>query len=433
MKKALIITYYWPPSGGAGVQRWVKFVKYLPNFGFEPIVLTVDPDCANYPVLDESLADEITADLQVFYTKTSEPFNLYKKATNTLTIPQAGFANESNVGLLQKITRFIRGNFFIPDARKGWNKFALKKARELIKKHEIKAVITTSPPHSSQLIGLSLKKDFNIKWIADLRDPWTDIYYYDQMYHTSLAKRADRSLEKQVLKQADHVITVSNTIESLFYSKIRSVERDKFIVIPNGFDEEDFKKTTPVEKGKFIIAYTGTLATTYNIESFLKAVLKLSEEIKSDKILVRFVGIVTEKYKRLIRNTNLSNITEFVDHVKHAESIKFLQQSSILFLAIPDVQHNEGILTGKLFEYLGSGKSILAIGPVNGDASNIIRECNAGEMFDYGDQDKIFDFLKQKYDQWESGKIYQDEIDKVSKYSRKKLTKKLADLINDNN
>ncbi|MBA4322070.1 MAG: hypothetical protein C0408_04570, partial [Odoribacter sp.] len=183
MAKVLIITYYWPPGSGAGVQRWLKFSKYLPEFGIEPVILTVDPEYAAYPATDKSLQTEISNDLKIHKTRATDYFRIYKK--DKTKIPSAGFASNSDKGLKSKILRFIRGNFFIPDPRKGWNKYAFRKACEIIDNEGIKIVITTSPPHSTQLTGLKLKKKYPyIKWISDLRDPWTDIYYYNEFYPT---------------------------------------------------------------------------------------------------------------------------------------------------------------------------------------------------------------------------------------------------------
>ena len=428
MKKILIITYYWPPSGGAGVQRWVKFVKYLTNFDIEPIVLTVDKQFASYPIIDQTLEDEVPERTMVCYTKSSEPFGAYQKLSGKKDIPYSGFANESKVSFSQKTMRFIRGNFFIPDARKGWNKYAFEKASQLITEHGIKTVITTSPPHSSQLIGLKLKKELNINWIADLRDPWTDIYYYDQLYHTSIAKKIDRNYERKVLVESDKVIVVSDAIKKQFLTKDAAIKSSKFSIIPNGFDESDFTDKPIRDENRFIITYTGTIAPNYNIESFLKAVLRLHEETNDDRILLRFVGVVADHFKNLIENTNLQQCTEFIGHVKHSRSIQYLNQSAILFLAIPDVQHNKGILTGKLFEYLGSRKPIVGVGPVDGDAARIISECRAGKMYNYHDQDKLFDYLMLLYNQWLQNKQLISS-EKVISYSRKRLTEKLAYLI----
>jgi hypothetical protein len=203
-RKVLIITYYWPPSGGAGVQRWLKFAKYLPEFGVEPIVLTVDPKYASYPQRDESLEKDIHQKLKVYKTKTFEPLNLLSGILGKKNVPYGGFTNVNKKSFLQTILRFIRGNFFIPDARVGWNNYAYKKAKEIIEEYKIDTVITTSPPHSTQLIGLELKKKLSITWIADFRDPWTDIYYYKDLLHTCLAKRLDKNKEQEVSNNLFH-------------------------------------------------------------------------------------------------------------------------------------------------------------------------------------------------------------------------------------
>ena len=217
MKKVLVITYYWPPSGGAGVQRWVKFIKYFKDQNINPFIISVDPDFASYPLIDNSLKNDIPDNTNVYLTKTNEPYSLYKKINNNQT-PYAGFANEGRPNFFQKIARFIRGNFFIPDSRKGWNNFAYKKAVEILEKENIDTVITTSPPHSTQLIGLKLKETQNIKWIADLRDPWTDIYYYKSMLHTKWAKQngfndtcsAAASVMKNKKKHSTRVVKMAN-------------------------------------------------------------------------------------------------------------------------------------------------------------------------------------------------------------------------------
>lgn len=427
MKKVLIITYYWPPSGGAGVQRWVKFAKYLPGLGFEPIILTVNPEYASYPLIDETLVQEISDKIKVFYTKSREPFKFYKKISGSDEIPHSGFANQTKVSFFNKISRFIRGNFFIPDPRKGWNKFALAEAKKLIRDFNISTVITTSPPHSTQLIGLELKKYFDIDWIADIRDPWTDIYYYDKLYHTAWAKRADQQYERSVIQKADRVIVVSNAIKNQFLAKSVDLKKNKFSVIPNGFDEADFKQKQLAETDQFIITYTGTIAPNYDIEGFLDALKKLSE--KENSIRLRFVGAVSENFKKMINESSLRDITEYIDHVKHDDSINYLLNTTVLFLAIPHSKNNEGVLTGKLFEYLASRKPIVAIGPVDGDAAKTINECNAGRMFDYSDQKGILDYLKTQINQWKKGKIPVVSNQKVESYSRKNLTKELVKVL----
>lgn len=429
LKKVLIITYYWPPSGGGGVQRWVKFVKYLPKFNIEPIVLTVDSDYAAYPLLDDSLFKDVDTGLEVSRTKSFEPLNLYSKVSPNKEIPYGGFANEENPGVFQMISRFIRGNFFIPDARIGWNNFAFRKAMELIRKYNIDTVITSSPPHSTQLIGLKLKQELGIHWIADMRDPWTDIYYYKKMFHTSLAKKLDRRKEYDVLMNADKIIVVSDSIKRLFNKKITDKNNDKIVVIPNGFDDIDFTNSDIVPNDNFTITYTGTIADNYNIDGFIKALISFKERNTDARIQLKFVGHVSKKYHTMLESSLLNNICVFHNHVDHDSSISFLQKSDSLFLAIPNVPHNDGILTGKLFEYLASQKPVIGVGPVDGDASSIISECKAGEMFNYDAVDEIEKYIETLYREWQDSKSVKLTDSRYLKYTRENLTKKLASLI----
>jgi len=424
MKKVLIITYYWPPSGGAGVQRWVKFSKYLRLYGYEPIVLTVNPEVASYPILDKSLEKEVQ-NIKVYRTNTFEPFNLYKKLLGKTEIPYSGFANETNPGIFDKISRFLRGNLFIPDARVGWNKYALRVARELIKKYKIENLITSSPPHSTQLIGLKLSKEFRLNWIADLRDPWTDIYYYKELLHTKFAKRYDKKMELEVLSKADKVVVVSSSIKQTFQKKIKNNGSEKIIVVPNGFDEEDFKTINKVRNISFTIGYIGTLADSYNVENLISVL----EKFKDKNIELKFVGKVTDSLKEMIRRRGLTSVTSFLNHVEHQEAVQYMCSSDLLLLAIPDMKNNEGILTGKLFEYLATGNPILGIGPPDGDAAKIISSCNAGVMFDYDDEYvKMFNYLNDCYNNWEKGVISSAEV-KCLDYSRKELTRQISELL----
>jgi len=327
-KKVLIITYYWPPSGGAGVQRWLKFVKYLPEFGWEPVVLTVDPEKASYGQKDESLKREIRKGMEVHCTSTFELYSVYQRFSSKKEIPYGGFSNEGNISLFQRFSRFVRGNFFLPDPRKGWNRFAYKKAKELICKHRIDTVITTSPPHSTQLIGLKLKKHLGISWIADLRDPWTDIYYYKDFHHTSLARRIDLYYEKKVLAGADQLITVSPALKRLFLSKAKGIPEDKITVIPNGYDEDDFpEKIEQPNTDRFVITYTGTIAESYDLSGFIQA-LKSSDESFKKKLLLRFVGNVPETIVKQFHQAGLERNLDLAGYVPHKKSVQYLFTSN---------------------------------------------------------------------------------------------------------
>jgi glycosyltransferase involved in cell wall biosynthesis len=426
MKKILILTYYWPPSGGAGVQRWLKFTKYLPDFGFEPVVLTVDPDYGSYPQKDESLLAEVLPDCKVYRTKTFELYNFYKVFSGKKEIPYGGFANEKEPGFVQKIIRILRSHLFIPDPRKGWNKYAYRKAAELIKEFNIDTVITTSPPHSTQLIGLRLKKNFSIRWVADLRDPWTDIFYYKSLYHSRFSASIDKGLERKVLANADAVITVSKALKESFSHKIGEILSPKIFVIPNGFDTDDFNQKVLPDNKEFIITYTGTLSNEYKTDVFLCVVKELIQEDCSIKL--RFIGRFPQTLSDMVQTVGLSGSCEFISYVPHDQSIRYLMQSNALLLIIPDVKENNGILTGKLFEYIGSERPIIGIGPEGCDAAGIIAETHSGEMYGYNDAAALKKAIRDYYSLFVAHKpaIHPQNTHMFSRYE---LTRKLSEIL----
>jgi glycosyltransferase involved in cell wall biosynthesis len=427
--KVLLFTYYWPPSGGAGVQRWLKFCKYLPQFGVQPIVITVDEKQASYPILDHSFSNDISKELNVIKTNSFEPLNYYQKLSGRKQVPFAGFANETSENWKHEVSRFIRGNFFIPDARKGWNKYAIAAAEKMIETQNIHTIITTSPPHSTQLIGLKLKEKYNLNWVADLRDPWTDIYYYKKMNHTFIAKRIDALYEKDVLEKADKVVVVSDFIKQLFLKKSNKINPEKIFVIPNGFDEDDFVLTHEIKKRDHIlIAYNGTLSDDYPIKSFIEALKTVLHENTSIMLSVQFTGSVSQEVKQYITK-EIPNNCLFSDHVPHKKSVEILLESDILLLLIPEVANNEGILTGKLFEYLAAENPILCIGPKRGNAAAIIEKCMSGKTFEKDEIAAISSYLKDLIMQLHSNKNIKINNQLNQIYSRKNLSKQMAALI----
>jgi len=429
-KQVLFITYYWPPSGGAGVQRCLKFVKHLPEFGIMPTVITVSEQEASYPVLDKTLAADIPAGVRVIRTATNEPFEYYKKLTGKKEIPYGGFVNEDKSSLVQKFFKFLRGNLFIPDARVGWNKYAIKAASELLAQEDFAAVITTSPPHSSQLIGLHLQKKFNIKWIADLRDPWTDIYYYKDLNHTSWARKIDARYEQAVIENSDALLVTSSNTKRLFLAKAPHVESAKIKVIPNGYDEEDFKIGSEPPQNAFVITYTGTITESYNIEMFLKALATIAGRFPEIPFKLRFVGKISAINLKEIKDSGLEPITEIISFVPHSESITYLLSSTVLLMGIPDVANNFCILPGKLFEYLATNKPIICIGPLQSDADEIIDECGAGRVFHYDDYELIVDHLDQLAHMWQVNHNLDLPNVNYVRYSRHNLTGDLVKIIN---
>lgn len=427
MKKVLIITYYWPPSGGPGVQRALKFVKYLSESGIAPFVLTVDENQASYPLTDDSLLKDIPAQVPVRKTRSFEALKILSAFTSKKNIPHGGFANRGSESVFQKALRFIRGNFFIPDARKGWVPYAVEAATELIEKENIGTVVISSPPHSSQLIGLKLKKKFPaLNWVADMRDPWTDIYYYKDLMHTRSAAARDAAYEASVLETADHVISVSEPICKLLLKKSPRLSPSKFHVIPNGFDEPDFSEDEKPEPGKFVFTYVGTMSAAYKPQVLFGAIEKLAQKHRDVKMELRMVGTHAGAVKELVDESHLSAITTFIPQVDHGKAVGYMLRSDILLLVIPDVEHSEGILTGKLFEYLGSRRPVAGLGPVPGDAARILAECEAGKMFNRKQSAELEQFLESLLERWRRGEDTSNPSTAYHKYSRKELTKQLA-------
>ncbi len=426
MKKVLIITYYWPPSGGAGVQRWLKFAKYLPEFEIEPYVLTVDPAFASYPQTDISLEEEIPGNLKVFKTKSLEVLRIISGLFGRHKVPYGGFSNIEKRGLTQTFLRFIRGNFFIPDARIGWKRYALKKARALIRQYDIKTVITTGPPHSTHLIGLKLKKELPLKWIADFRDPWTDIYYYSDMLHTPVAKSIDRKKEKEVLKNADRVIAINKSTSELLKSKISIGSEDKFSVITNGYDEDDFNYYA-LPGGEFTITYSGNLSEHYRPRVFFRVLARVRDIYPGIRFRFRVAGSISSSTERHIREHGLIDIYENLGYVSHRKLTGMLKTSTVLLYAFPETISYSGS-SGKLYEYLATERPVISIDSPDSDAAAIIRECDAGKSFSRDDEAGMFEYLCQLLEMFRHRGELKAGNGKHMKYSRRHLTTELSRL-----
>jgi glycosyltransferase involved in cell wall biosynthesis len=365
---------------------------------------------------------EIGPDLRIYKTNTFEPYNLYRKLSNKKEIPYGGFSNQKKVTAFEKLSRWIRGNLFIPDPRKGWNKYALKKALELIKSEKIEVVITSGPPHSTHLIGEKIKERTGIRWIADFRDPWTDIYYYKELYHSRIATWFDKILEKKVLSNADKIITVSEEVGKLLLKKIPN-ESAKIIVIPNGYDEADFTNARPMKNEFFTITYTGTISMSYRIESFVEAIYQLPDEIKTN-IKIRFVGNVPDEIVHLFKSKSLDFMVEMLGYIPHDQAISQMLGASMLLMSIPDSPDNKGIVTGKFFEYLAAKRPILAIGPQGGDVDILIQKCRAGKLFGYDDKEKMLHYILDIYGKIQNG-TFLSETTGAEMFTRRNLTAEL--------
>lgn len=415
--KVLIITYYWPPAGGSGVQRWLKFVKYLQDFGIEPIVYTVDN--ANYPKEDISLFSEIPKNITVLKNPIFEPTDVFFWKQKGLK--KDDVSNSINNGFMS----FIRGNFFIPDPKIFWVNSSVKFLQKYLNENSVDCIISTGPPHSMHLIAKQLKKKNNIKWIADFRDPWTDLYYNNVFKQLSFAKKKNKELEKSVLENADCILTVSNSLKNDFAKIAKKVE-----VITNGFDKEVLKDESVILDSKFTISYIGLLPKQSNPTVFFNVIQQLCESNSTFKndVKLLFVGDISNEVKLAVQQNNLSEITEYKDYVSHKEAIAYQKKSQVLLLLIPNVQNSAGILTGKLFEYLTAKRPILALGPEKGDLNDILTHTNAGVVINHSNEAQLLTEIIRLYQQYKNGTLTVKSRN-IEQYHRKNLTEKLAVII----
>ncbi len=418
--KALIITYYWPPSGGSGVQRWLKFTKYLRDFDIEPIIYTVENP--KYAIQDESLEKEIPEGVETLKLPIFEPNSLLSIFGGKSKKESAGFLNP-NPSFFGKILQYIRANYFIPDARKFWIQPSVKFLKSYLEKNQIDVVITTGPPHSLHLIGLELKQQTNIKWISDFRDPWTEIDYFHQLPLTKKAKEKHQELEQNVLRNSDKVIVVGNTMKDNFLQYT-----DKIDVITNGFDTEETLDLAALDT-TFSITHVGMMNADRNPKILWQVLKELSDENSSFKtdLRIRLIGKLANEVKEDVNIFNEDNL-EFIDYLNHKEVSKYQASTQVLLLSINDVPNAKGIITGKIFEYLQAKRPILAIGPENGDAAAILRNTNAGHIFGFDQKETLKEHILALYKQYEENKLVVEPKD-IQQYHRRNLTEKLAEVI----
>lgn len=428
-KKVLIIAYYWPPSGGSGVQRWLKFVKYLPQFGWKPYVFT--PENPSAPVKDSSLLKEVPAEAVVVKLPIWEPYEAFGKLSKLFSgnknSPVQGGSVNTGSSLFSKLSIWVRGNLFIPDPRKFWVGPAVKFLARYLDDHKIETIITTGPPHSMHLIGLKLKrKKPSLKWIVDMRDPWSEWGFLDSIKAGTRAKAEHKRLEHEVLTQADEVITVTP-----FY--VRQFERlsgRKVTLVTNGFDEDDFKDFKIIRSDKFRIRHIGIVNEKCDPRPFMNAVALWCQEhqLTAKDIEVEFVGQVNPAFRQFVlSNPLMALVTKFTDTVPHDKLIDIYASSAMLVLILTGYKDAEGYMPGKLFEYLATGLPVLGVGPANGDAAALIEQAKAGEMIDGGDTQKIKDVLQQFYQNWKNGRSANGI--NHNGYSRRDTTQRLINLL----
>lgn len=424
--KVLVVSYYWLPFSGTGTYRISKFVKYLIKEGWEPIILT--PEKAASPFKEEE-TDPIYEKAKVYTTKILEPTHLFnRKASPSQNVTNASFFLSKDLSLKQKVIRWIRLNLFIPDAKVLWKRFAVQKGKEVIEKEQPDIILSTSPPPTAHLVAKQLAKWSNLKWIADFRDPWTNIFYYEKLPINPLSKWINKSLERKVLEAADKVITVSNDF-------FPGQEQDsKYIRIENGFDPDDMpaKKADTSRNEKFTIRYIGSLKNNQFFQTFFEVLKDLSKEEEfRQNLKFETAGYVDPSIQEYI-NREIPNLEiNSQGYIPHTEAIQQMNGADLLILAIGKGKQSKNVISTKIFEYLMVGKPILAFGHIDGTANTILEETEGGKMFQYEDYKGPKKFLLDHYAQWKGNNTsFSPDIEKIQPYNFQHLTQKLIDLLN---
>jgi len=418
-KKVLIITYYWPPSGGSGVQRWLHFSRYLSQLGWEPIIYT--PENAEAPVEDNSLLDGLTESIHVIKYPIWEPFNAYKALTGKKGKKlQTGFLNEGgkqDKKWLQKLSLWMRANLFIPDAKKFWIKPSIKQLTDFLTEHPVDLIVSTGPPHTTHLIALGLKRATGTPWLADFRDPWTNIDWFDKLPMTRLAIARHKKLEQAVLREATGITCVSRT----WTQEFEVLANRPVKLITNGFAPSDFAHFDKKPDAGFTILHTGSLNADRNPVFFWRF---LAEEVSRNTMLksnlkIQLVGAVDVSVLQSLNELGLSSYLDQKPFIPHQEVIELMSSCSLLLLPLNNVKNQQGIIPGKLFEYLASNQAILAIGPKTGDSAQILQEQASTLVIDFNEMltwSQIESLCENKIDRSET----------LQKYSRQELAKEMS-------
>ncbi|TMM57024.1 glycosyltransferase family 4 protein [Maribacter algarum] len=423
MRKVLVITYYWPPAGGPGVQRWLKFVKYLRDFGVEPVVYI--PENPNYPIIDDTFEDEIPEDITIYKHRIFEPYRIAsifsKKKTKRIS---SGIIQTKNQSILEKIMLWVRGNFFIPDARKYWVRPSVKFLYDVLEKDQIDTVITTGPPHSVHLIGYHLKEFKKIKWIADFRDPWTSIGYHKKLKLTSMAQNRHKELEQLVLTKANKIVVTSETTRKEF----QAITRQPIEVITNGFDSIVTRKVVLDEK--FTISHIGSMLTGRNPKNLWKVIAELIAENSAFKESVRlqFLGVLSDDVLQTLKKSGLENYVDVLGYVSHEEAIQHQQKSQVLLLVEIDSEETKGIIPGKLFEYMAAERPVLGVGPIGWEVAHMVAFTKTGAIFEYSAHFQLKNVLLNWFEQYQTKQLRVSSVS-TNQYSRRELTRKLAEYI----
>lgn len=423
-KKVLIVTYYWPPAGGPGVQRWLKFAKYLPDFGFHPVVYI--PENPHYPLIDEALCADVPNNITILKGKIVEPYGLASlfSSAKTRKISSGLIPASRKQSALERLFLWIRGNLFIPDARVLWVKPSVRRLRTYVEKNGIDTVITSGPPHSLHLIGLELKRQLPIQWLADFRDPWTTIGYHDKLKLSGYAARRHKELESAVLNQADLVIVTSPTTKAEFQLLTpRPIE-----VITNGYDVEAVAR--PALDAQFTVAHIGSLLSGRNPRALWESLAELCAEDPGfrDAFRLKLVGAVSPEVFQTLKDVGLNDNLDLKGYLSHDEAVREQRASQVLLLIEINAAETRSIIPGKLFEYMVSERPIVGIGPSGSDFAAILKETNTGQFFTYSEKERLKGTIRHFFVRYKEGALKANAVG-LQRFSRKALTGQLAKLL----
>ena len=448
MKRALIISYYWPPSGGSGVQRWVKFAKYLPEHGWQPVIYT--PKNPELIARDTTLASEVPATAEIVQRRIVEPYailhRLRRNGSSPKTSPnQEGTTAKNQVGevnpinsqkksLGQKIMMFIRGNFFIPDPRCWWIRPSVKFLEQYLKEHPVDIIISTGPPHSMHLIAKKLAKKTGLPWVADFRDPWTKMFYFKHLQLGTYAKWRHARLEQSVLDTATTIVAVSPLVQEDF----RAMTKTPVELITNGYDEDDFTEVTDIVNSKvsseerfFNVTHTGLFANDGNPEVIWKVLSEMcgkDEEFK-DKLRIRLCGKTDKEIIDSICEAGLNKNLVDLGYQNHKNAVAEQKKASVLILPLRKEPEYKATLPGKLFEYLAAGRPVLGIGQTDGAMARILADTCSGETYEWNDEAKVRVWFDKSWADFKAGKLSIQQKD-IHKYSRSSTAASMAKLLN---
>ena len=434
MKRVLIISYYWPPTGGSGVQRWVKFAKYLPSEGWQPVIYT--PENPEQLAVDASLEAEIPSEAEVIKTPITEPYEIYKKVLrksgHSKEAVEVNPVNAQNKSFLQKVAMWVRGNFFRPDPRCMWIGPSVRYLKKYLQEHPVDLIVSTGPPQSMHLIGHRLARETGLPWVADFRDPWTKIFYFKHLSMTRSTERWHKKMEKKVLDDASVVVAVSPLVQQEF----QSMTQTPVELITNGFDECDFasEKCHEAEVGpdkEFCITHTGLFAADGNPTVLWEV---LGEKYAADEIFhkalrIKLIGKTDESILAALDQAGLQDAVEDMGYQPHTEAVAQQRKASLLILPLRKEPEYKAVLPGKLFEYLASWRPVLGIGQPDGAMSMILNTTKTGVVLDWEDKASIARYIDFCWERHLAGKLTVEDAD-ISQFTRRNLTRRMAELFN---